>query len=180
MGTSIKFRHGLLNEKIQVLYKNPIGVVIADCGCGNGQLCSLLMGLGYDVHGFDISDEKLAFCRTQGISEHKASVCALPIEDNKIDVTVCSEVLEHLDEHEYKKALRELIRITKKEGYILITVPSTEVETAKDKRHKRHIPAAELISFFCSCKLIENNCLLQMESTGKIGSTLRLMIFKKG
>ncbi|NCD11374.1 MAG: class I SAM-dependent methyltransferase [Epsilonproteobacteria bacterium] len=50
-----------------------------------------------------------------------AEATALPFEDLSIDTVVMTQVLEHV--FEYEKALNEAVRILKKEGVMLLSVP---------------------------------------------------------
>lgn len=50
-----------------------------------------------------------------------ASLTAIPVPKQMFDLTLCTEVLEHIAEHE--QALDELARITRPGGWLLITVP---------------------------------------------------------
>ena len=46
----------------------------------------------------------------------------LPFANDKFSLVVCNQILEHLKE--YKKVIEELIRITKKNGYIVLGIPN--------------------------------------------------------
>lgn len=51
-----------------------------------------------------------------------ASLASLPLRNEKFDLVLCTEVLEHVAEHE--DALDELARIMNSGGWLLITVPT--------------------------------------------------------
>jgi SAM-dependent methyltransferase len=51
-----------------------------------------------------------------------ASLTSIPLPDQKFDLVLCTEVLEHIDEHE--QALDEITRVTAPGGWLLITVPT--------------------------------------------------------
>jgi len=93
---------------------------LIDVGCGNGiilnQLVSKWNGIGIDR----------SWVALKHVNAHKvnADIQNLPIQSDKVDLVICSEVLEHLPESVLKKAIAELKRISKK--YILITVPNNE------------------------------------------------------
>jgi SAM-dependent methyltransferase len=54
-----------------------------------------------------------------------ADATNLPFEDNYFDVSFSFSTLEHIPEKEKRdKAFKELIRVTKKGGYVIITVPN--------------------------------------------------------
>ena len=50
-----------------------------------------------------------------------ADINRLPFADASFDCVICSEVLEHIPEHE--KALKELVRILKPQGTLVVSVP---------------------------------------------------------
>jgi len=51
----------------------------------------------------------------------------LPIESNRFDAVICTDVLEHLEE--LHRTLRELVRISRK--YIIISVPNAFMEVRR-------------------------------------------------
>jgi hypothetical protein len=54
----------------------------------------------------------------------QSSVAELPFPDAAFDLVLSSELLEHLESPTFKRALAEIIRVSKK--YILISVPNNE------------------------------------------------------
>jgi SAM-dependent methyltransferase len=51
-----------------------------------------------------------------------ASLASIPLPDRRFDLILCSEVLEHIQEHE--QALDEITRVLTPGGWLLITVPT--------------------------------------------------------
>lgn len=99
-----------------------------DVGCGEGLVTYALKKRHPDlkVCGTDISHVRLSRA-AQRISETTfitGDVTALPWVDESFEAVVCCEVLEHLSDH--VSAVKELFRILKKEGVLLITVPDRE------------------------------------------------------
>jgi len=91
---------------------------VLEVGCGNGAIINRLQKRGLDCFGVDVSEEGLKYvkCKKKLMSgDH------LDFKNNSFDLVICSEVLEHLSLHVYKKTLKELERVAKK--YILITTP---------------------------------------------------------
>jgi SAM-dependent methyltransferase len=60
-----------------------------------------------------ISPKQIFFC---------ASLTSIPLADSAVDLILCTEVLEHIEEHE--SALDELARVLPLGGWLLITVPT--------------------------------------------------------
>jgi 2-polyprenyl-3-methyl-5-hydroxy-6-metoxy-1,4-benzoquinol methylase len=106
---------------------------VVDVGCGSGYGCEILAQSGArSVHGCDISRHALNFARkTYG---HHAKFSEQGITDLKeyanaaFDVTICSEVLEHIKEYHLEaQAVQELKRVTKTNGIIIIGTPNSEL-----------------------------------------------------
>lgn len=100
---------------------NPESVL--DAGCGEGFTLEKLRehGVGGTLVGIDVQQQAIEHGRQihPNLSLQQGSIYELPFKNEEFDLTICSEVLEHLDDPE--RALRELARVTKK--YTIITVP---------------------------------------------------------
>lgn len=92
---------------------------ILDIGCGNGIVTNMIDAPF--VVGLDFAKIPLSQVKSNPI---QASIDALPIKNRKFDLVILTEVLEHLDEEIYNKAIKELKRLDAK--YYLITVPYNE------------------------------------------------------
>jgi SAM-dependent methyltransferase len=79
-----------------------------------GVECLVESDLGYRDQPAHRLDEKQVFIC--------ASLVSIPLTDEKFDLILCTEVLEHIQEHE--QALDELTRVLAPEGWLLITVPT--------------------------------------------------------
>lgn len=94
---------------------------ILDVGCGTGGNFDFLSRYG-KVEGCDYSEEAVHFCRLRGItSVREASIYHLPYPDASFDLVTCLDVLEHLRLD--LPALRELERVLKPGGHLLLTIP---------------------------------------------------------
>ncbi len=108
------------------------GRKVADVGCGSGYGCQILKEKGAEsVHGYDLSKEAIEFAKARygtfaafGVQRITEMECP----DDTYDLTVSSEVLEHVKEYgKQQEALSELKRITQKGGLIIIGTPNTEM-----------------------------------------------------
>jgi SAM-dependent methyltransferase len=100
----------------------PPGVEILDAGCGSGRNMVELARFG-TVTGLEISDASVARARERGIGEIvQCSITELPLPDARFDVAVCLDVIEHIEDDE--RALRELHRVIRPGGTLLVTVPA--------------------------------------------------------
>lgn len=93
---------------------------IADVGCGDGYLTQRLAER-WDVVGIDRSAVALAKlgCRTL-----QASADALPLPDRSVDLLLSSQVLEHLPDGLFERALGEMDRVASR--WLVVSVPYRE------------------------------------------------------
>ena len=107
---------------------------LLDAGCGGGRHCFGALDRGVNVIGLDLDPEGLQIARA-GIHERRArgaggvlqgNVFSLPFRDNRFDRVVCSEVMEHV--HDYRGAVRELVRVLRPGGTMGITIPTASSE----------------------------------------------------
>lgn len=101
-----------------------------DVGCGFGHLCNHLNEWGcYPVYGVDFSCEAIERAKINYPHCHFEVAAAekLPFDDETFMTVTIAEALEHLDD--YLAALEEALRVTKKGGRIIFTVPDQSVYT---------------------------------------------------
>ena len=108
---------------------------ILDIGCGSGRhTCAAYCLEGVRVTGADLNLEDLQQARQRldfhdQLGEHgggawslsAADVTRMPFADNCFDLVVCSEVLEHIPDHDL--AVREIIRVLKPGRPLVVSVP---------------------------------------------------------
>lgn len=105
----------------QVLAHRGGSGVLADVGCGTGRLWRRLhdrfaLGIGVDVIRFDGLPSDLDF-RGAELDTHR-----LPINDADVDVAAAVETIEHLENP--RAFMRELTRITRPGGLVVVTTPN--------------------------------------------------------
>jgi 2-polyprenyl-3-methyl-5-hydroxy-6-metoxy-1,4-benzoquinol methylase len=97
---------------------------VLDVGCGEGFTLAKLKerGIGKHHEGIDIEDRAIRLGRkiNPGLNLKKGDVYNLSHKNSSVDLVICTEVLEHLENP--KKALLELSRVSKK--YLLLSVPN--------------------------------------------------------
>jgi SAM-dependent methyltransferase len=95
---------------------------ILDAGCGTGRNLTEYARLGR-TEGIDPSPEAVAFCRRRGLDGVRQSgVERLPYDDERFDLVTATDVLEHIPDD--AGAARELRRVAKPGGRLLVTVPA--------------------------------------------------------
>ena len=103
----------------------PNTTSLLDVGCGNGMLVNSLVEDEKKkidrIVGTDRSTAALSFVKTEKV---KSEITNLPFTDNEFDVVTCLEVIEHLPQKVYEKALQELDRVSK--NWLIISVPYDE------------------------------------------------------
>lgn len=101
---------------------------LLDVGCGNGIFLKHLTENASlkRIVGTDRSETALKMVNSEKVI---SEISALPFSDKEFDCSTCLEVLEHLPQETFQKALREISRVTSK--YIIITVPFNEVLSAE-------------------------------------------------
>jgi len=100
-------------------------LTILDAGCGTGSLAMALKAKNpkLNIHAVD-ADERIlhiAKRKTKNIRFQQAYLQRLPYPNNYFDAIYSSLVLHHLPTKEKYKALRELHRVLKKDGTILLS-----------------------------------------------------------
>lgn len=95
---------------------------ICDLGCGRGWLSAYLSNFG-QVTAVDFSQEAIerAGCQYPKVAFECANVLAYSTE-NKFDVVVSSEVIEHIEEQ--ARYLRVISQILRPGGFLLLTCPN--------------------------------------------------------
>lgn len=124
-------KHHALERKLTIVEEDRIKATIdlipedvnslLEVGCGDGRIINRLQGKYEKICGLDISHKALKHVKTPKV---QGSLEELPFLDNSFDILICCEVLEHLPFPVYKKAIKEMERVSKK--YILISVPNRE------------------------------------------------------
>lgn len=98
---------------------------VLDAGCDAGVLASLLVEKGCQVVGVDVRapSVKLARQRCPEGQFYVRDIRNLRL-DQRFDVVVCTDVLEHLVESERKRAVSRLLAHLEPGGLIVISYPS--------------------------------------------------------
>jgi SAM-dependent methyltransferase len=97
---------------------------ILDVGCGEGFTLNRLSenNIGKRLEGVEYNKKAIELGQKTypNIKIKQGDIYHLPYENNSIDLVLCTEVLEHIDDPQ--KGLRELIRVSKK--YLVVSVPN--------------------------------------------------------
>jgi ubiquinone/menaquinone biosynthesis C-methylase UbiE len=97
---------------------------ILDVGCGTGAILQRLGNPEKNV-GVDLAGEAISFCRQRGLDNvQQADICALPFRDASFDAVICSSVLYHQWVTDVAAAVREMRRVLRPGGLLLVNVPA--------------------------------------------------------
>jgi len=130
----VRFASRYLQRRIGIgIYdkKREVGRIL-DAGCGNGRHVVFFAEQGLDVWGTDISEEAIglanAWVAKKGLQAHLevGDIKKLPFESGYFDVVISYGVLDHVPFSEAKKIMKEIGRVVAENGYIYITLRSTE------------------------------------------------------
>ncbi len=118
---------------------------IVDIGCGTGATLRTLEPMARRGVGVDISSVALRLCAESGLSDLvQGSVEGVPLQDEQFDLSLCLDVLEHVDD---AAGARELHRICRPGGALIVTVPAYHwlwSEHDEAVGHRRRYRASEL------------------------------------
>lgn len=109
--------------------ENEKGKIILDLGCGNSPFSKILSKQNQFI-SLNLGYNKLLNI-THG-SKLQANGNQLPFKNNTIDITICTEVIEHMENP--KQLINEINRTTKEK--IIITTPNTNYPTIWDITNK--------------------------------------------
>lgn len=116
------FRNEVMAETVSRLL--PRGSRILDAGCGLGAVLDSLPE-GYELNGFDYGEINVLRASKRLMSKAtivQGSLYQIPFPDHSMDMVICLEVLEHIEDDE--KAVSEISRVLKSGGYCITSVPS--------------------------------------------------------
>lgn len=127
--------------------------MLIDGGAGSGEFarrllvggyCKRVTALEYDAHNFSALENNLG--RESGTKLIRGSLLEVPMEDASADAVLCTQVLEHITEHE--KAAAELSRVLRPGGHAVITVPTPPEPFPTDDHKREGYTVKELSELF--------------------------------
>jgi SAM-dependent methyltransferase len=100
----------------------PAHARVLDAGCGSGRTLLELSDYG-EVHGIELNPEAAEVAQGRGSFDVQIGrLEQLPWQDGTFDLITCLDVIEHTPDD--RLTLRELRRVCKPGGWLLVTVPA--------------------------------------------------------
>jgi len=99
------------------------GDIVLDIGGFDGKLAVFIKGncSNVTVNVLDIDLKGLIIAQAEGLNTIAGIAENLPVASEKIDVVLCLDIIEHLDDE--VPFLEEVFRVMKKEGQLILTTP---------------------------------------------------------
>jgi SAM-dependent methyltransferase len=114
-----KISAAVLGERLRWRHQS-----LLDAGCGTGGFLGWASRTGAFDHlaGVDISPQAIDFARDSvpGSDLRVAPLHALPFGDGEFDLVSLNDVLQHVDERQVETGLREMHRVVRREGAVLV------------------------------------------------------------
>jgi SAM-dependent methyltransferase len=112
---------------------------LLDAGCGTGNNLRHLEAFGTAV-GVDLSTDALRFCRSRGVKVARAGLSSLPFPDGSFDCVTSFDVIYHRWVSDDRAAVREMARVLRPGGRLLLRVPALKMLWGAHDRavHSRH------------------------------------------
>ena len=138
----------LLN-KTKNLIKPFNGQKILDAGCGDGRFCYELRNENIEIYGVDFSERAINFAKA---FNPKAKLFVKDLKNldlpHKFDYIVLIETIEHFIPNDIEKILKNLSKLLKNDGKLIVTVPSKNLPLIK--KHYQHFDEESLVKILKS------------------------------
>lgn len=145
-------------ERYQFVLNYTKNKKVLDIACGTGYGSHLVASNGAKfVYGKDIQEESIKYAKENFKKENlNFNICdatKLDLGDNSIDVVISFETIEHIKIDRVEIYLRELKRVLKDDGIIIISTPNKRVVSPFSKKPKNIYHTKEYTIYELKCLL---------------------------
>lgn len=131
------------------------GKSVLDIACGEGYGTALLAQYAGKAIGVDIDPACIEYAREKykgnNIEFVEGRADAIPLKSGSMDIVVSYETIEHLEEKDQHAFLKEIRRVLKKDGKLIISTPDkanyTERFSHKNEFHIKEFTKDEFVAF---------------------------------
>lgn len=133
---------------------------ILDAGCGTGWNLQALSVFG-ETHGVDLSPLAVATTKRRGGRVSRGNLLSLPYESSSFDVVTSFDVIYHAWVVDDVQAVRELARVLKPGGVLLLKAPALKIlwgahDEAVLSRHRYTRPEMEALVAAAGLSLVRS------------------------
>jgi ubiquinone/menaquinone biosynthesis C-methylase UbiE len=124
---------------------------ILDAGSGEGYGVDIMRKAGLDAWGMDLSPEVVEMTSSRyGAYFKTGSITEIPYPDQTFDAVTCMEVIEHIPEEQAIIALRDVFRILKPGGTLILSTPNAKNTPPQgtNEYHLKEYTRAEILDRF--------------------------------
>lgn len=104
---------------------------ILDFGCGIGDFLKYMKNSA----GVDVNQQLVSYCQSHGLDARLIRDGCIPYPDASFDSVVMDNVLEHIPESDADEVIKDIMRVLRPNGTLLVGVPGQKGYTA-DSDHK--------------------------------------------
>lgn len=116
---------------VELFLKNNVSKIL-DIGCGTGRHSIFFAKNGFDVFGFDQSDKAIQRANELAKKEKlnlnlkvwNMTIFPYPYSDSSFSAVISTKVIHHTTIGNIRKISKEILRITKRGGYLFVEVPA--------------------------------------------------------
>lgn len=147
------------------------GKIVLDIACGSGYGTKILADNGAEfVYGIDVSKETIEYCKRKynysNVDFKVGNVKEIFLPENSVDVIISFETLEHVDSNTQQIFMKEIKRILRPGGVLVISTPNASIDSGENPFHLKELSINEFNSYLHeNFKYVQINYQLDIEAS---------------